>query len=152
MRLYFSPPLGCDMKGRYIKVDRPQTPRALSSAVITKENVLRPAGCRSVFLKNIPYDTSEAEVTEVFKVCGPITNVRLAVWGNTKQLKGFGYVDFKREDSAEIAVKKSGQLTLSGRPVIIDFETGAPKKSFRKPDGKIWTKSDSQFSQKPRKP
>lgn len=139
------------MKGRYIKVDRPQTPRALSSTVNTKENVLRPAGCRSVFLKNIPYDTSEAEVTEVFKVCGPITNVRLAVWGNTKQLKGFGYVDFKREDSAEIAVKKSGQLTLSGRPVIIDFETGAPKKSFRKPDGKIWTKSDSQFSQKPRK-
>jgi hypothetical protein len=27
---------GCDMKGRYIKVDRPQTPRALSSADKTK--------------------------------------------------------------------------------------------------------------------
>jgi nucleolin len=81
---------------------------------------------------------------QIFKVCGPITCVRLAVWGNTKQLKGFGYVDFKREDSAEIAVKKSGVLVLKGRPVIIDFETGAPKQSFRKLDGKVWTKNDSQ--------
>jgi nucleolin len=99
---------------------------------IAKTNVTRPAGCRSVFVKNIPYDTTEADMTQAFMVCGPITNVRLAVWGNTKQLKGFGYVDFKREDSAEIAVKKSGQLAVKGRPVIIDFETGAPKKSFKK--------------------
>ena len=136
------------MKGRYIKVDRPQTPRALSSADKTKSNVVRPAGCRSVFVKNIPYDTTEEEVTETFKVCGPITSVRLAVWGNTKQLKGFGYVDFKREDSAEIAVKKSGILSLKGRPVVIDFETGAPKKSFKKLDGKVWNNSGSQFSKK----
>lgn len=140
---------GCDMKGRYIKVDKPQTPRSLSSIEKNKDNVLRPPGCRSVFVKNIPYDTTEAEITEVFKVCGPITSVRLAVWGNTKQLKGFGYIDFKREDSAEIAVKKSGILSLNGRPVVIDFETGAPKKSFRKPDGKVWSKNEhSNFSRK----
>jgi hypothetical protein len=35
-----------------------------------------------------------------------------------------------------------------GRPVVIDFETGAPKKSFRKPDGKVWTKQDSEFKKK----
>jgi hypothetical protein len=38
--------------------------------------------------------------------------------------------------------------TYIGRPVIIDFETGAPKKSFRKPDGKVWTKQDSEFKKK----
>lgn len=30
--------------------------------------VVRPSGCRSVFVKNIPYDTTEDEVTEVMKV------------------------------------------------------------------------------------
>ena len=85
-------------------------------------------------MKNIPYDSNETDMMDAFKVCGPITNVRLAMWGNTKQLKGFGYIDFKREDSAEIAVKKSGQLTVKGRPVIIDFETGVPKQSFKKFD------------------
>jgi nucleolin len=114
-------------------VDRPQTPRVLAVADRSdKGNITRPAGCRSVFVKNIPYDSTEADMTEAFTVCGPITNIRLAVWGNTKQLKGFGYIDFKREDSAEIAVKKSGKLTVKGRPVLVDFETGAPKASFRK--------------------
>ena len=106
------------MKNRYIKVQRPKTPRIFQS-VIHKSKIERPVGCRSVFVKNLPYDTNEDEVKEAFMVCGPVTNVRLAVWGHTQQLKGFGYIDFKREDSAEIAVKKSGVLGVKGRKVII---------------------------------
>ena len=137
------------MKNRYIKVQRPKTPRIFQS-VIDKSKIERPVGCRSVFVKNLPYDTNEDEVKEAFMVCGPVTNVRLAVWGHTQQLKGFGYIDFKREDSAEIAVKKSGVLGVKGRKVIIgkshsistfininytntiiDFETGTQKASFK---------------------
>jgi RNA recognition motif-containing protein len=60
--------------------------------------------------------------------------VRLAVWGHTNQLKGFGYVEFKNEDAAGIAVKKclsSEGIAVKGRPVICDFETGQPKGSFK---------------------
>ena len=130
------------MKKRYIKVARPMTPRVFqAAAMVDKSAIVKPAGCRSVFVKNIPYDCTEEDVTEAMKVCGPITSVRLAMWGNTKQLKGFGYVDFKREDSAEIAVKKSGILNIKGRPLVIDFETGTPKMSFRTADGKSWAKT-----------
>lgn len=95
--------LGCDFldSGRYVKVERPQAPRALQQK--TGADVLRPAGCRTVFVKNLPYEITEDDIIEVFRVCGPVSNVRLAVWGHTNQLKGFGYVEFKREDSAEIA-------------------------------------------------
>ena len=58
----------------------------------------------------------------------------MAVWGHTNQLKGFGYVDFKSEESAEIAVKKSLSsegIAVKGRPTICDFETGQPKGSFK---------------------
>ena len=121
---------GTDMKNRYIKVQRPKTPRIFQS-IKDKEKVQRPVGCQSVFVKNLPYDTNEDEVKEAFMVCGPVNSVRLAVWGHTQQLKGFGYIDFKREDSAEIAVKKSGTLSVKGRKVIIDFETGSQKASFK---------------------
>ena len=121
---------GTDMKNRYIKVQRPKPPRIFQQV---KDKVERPVGCRSVFVKNLPYDTTEDEVKEAFMVCGPVTNVRLAVWGHTQQLKGFGYIDFKREDSAEIAVKKSGVLGVKCRKVIIDFETGTQKASFKTP-------------------
>lgn len=71
-------------------------------------------------------------MSECFKECGKIAGVRLAVWGHTKQLKGFGYVDFKKEESAVIAVKKNGKLTLKKRPLIIDFETSEQKSNFKR--------------------
>lgn len=123
---------GSYMKKRFIKIERPRVPRVLQQAAMDKSSIVRPAGCKSVFVKNIPYDTTEEDIREAFKVCGVIDNVRLALWGHTNQLKGFGYVDFKREDSAEIAVKKTGSITMKGRALLIDFETGQAKMSFKK--------------------
>ncbi len=90
---------GCDFldTGRYLRIQKPQSPRALQTK--SSGEITRPAGCRTVFVKNLPYDVTEEDIREVFKVCGPIATVRLAVWGHTNQLKGFGYVDFRREDS-----------------------------------------------------
>ena len=67
-----------------------------------------------------------------FQECGKVTQVRLAVWGHTAQFKGFGYVDFGNEESALIAVKKNGKLSLSGRPLLIDFDTNEQKGSFKR--------------------
>lgn len=119
------------LKDRYLTIDRPQVPRSLANAE-ARELTEKPAGCRTIFIKNLPYETNEAEVTEAFKVYGPIKTVRLAVWGHTGKLKGIGYVDFKREDSAETAVKKSGTLAIQGRKAVVDYETGIPKGSFKK--------------------
>jgi RNA recognition motif-containing protein len=68
------------------------TPVALQQKSIDKKSIVKPPGCRSVYVKNIPYTCTEEEVTEVMKVCGPITTVRLPIWGHTQQLKGFGCV------------------------------------------------------------
>ena len=127
---------GSYLKDRYIKVERPRVPRILQQAARDKSEILRPAGCKSVFVKNIPYDTTEEDMREAFKVCGVIDGVRLAVWGHTNQLKGFGYVDFKKEESAEIAVKKTGAISIKGRVVLVDFETGKAKLSFKGQQGK----------------
>ena len=40
-------------------------------------------------------------------------------------------MEFKREDSADIAVKKSGKLQCQGRPLTIDFDSGRIKGSYR---------------------
>ena len=42
-----------------------------------------------------------------------------------------GYLEFKREDSADIAVKKSGKIQCQGRPLTIDFDSGRIKGSYR---------------------
>lgn len=43
-----------------------------------------------------------------FSSCGPISSVRLAVWNHTKQQKGFGYIEFEKETSADNAARKTG--------------------------------------------
>lgn len=49
--------------------------------------------------------------------------------------QGFGYVEFETERGAGTCVRTQEGLSIGGRPVVIDFETGAPKGSFRRQDG-----------------
>lgn len=92
-------------------MSHPKVPRALSGGSAGASTVaggssstgVRPVGCKTVFVKNLPYEVTEEQIQQTFMVCGPIAMVRLATWGHTGSQKGFCYVDFKREDSAEIA-------------------------------------------------
>ena len=51
---------GCDMMNRYIKVARPMTPRLFQEKA--KVEAAKPMGCRSIYVKNIPYDTTEGTI------------------------------------------------------------------------------------------
>lgn len=119
---------GLYLQERYIKVERPLVPRALASG---SGPTVKPPGCKTIFIKNLPYDVSEEEIRKDFMVYGPIAKIRLAVWNHTSNQKGFGYVDFKREESAEIAVKKSGSVVIRDRIISVDYETRAPKAGFK---------------------
>ena len=46
---------------------------------------------RTIFVKNLPYDITEDEVGDFFKVCGKIENVRFVFNPTTKTFKGFFY-------------------------------------------------------------
>ena len=102
--------IGCDFldSGRFVKIRAPKTPRSQASSIpnpatadtsSTTDNTtttsstapkVRPVGCKTIFIKNLPYNATEADIKEVFQVCGPIINVRLASWGHTQATKGFG--------------------------------------------------------------
>jgi len=71
---------------RYIKVDLPKVPKMLLGE--RDGPAERPVGCKQIFVKNIPYDCTEEDISDTFKVCGPIEEIRLARWGHTNQLKG----------------------------------------------------------------
>ena len=135
------------MMGRYLDVKIANRRRHGGDYDVSE----RPAGCRTVFVKNLPYDTKDAEVFASFQFCGKITEVRLVRWGHTNKLKGIGYVEFENEESAVIAVKKRGEIKVGGRSVQIDFEGGAPKASYRDADGSAWKQKTSFRNKRRRK-
>lgn len=99
-----------------------------------------PDECKLLFVKNLPYETTEDLVKQKFEKFGEVESVRLGRWNNTGRLKGFGYVAFKTTKGLKKAYKKDS-ITLAGRDLILDFETNSqPKNSFRDSKGKHWYK------------
>ena len=137
------------MGSRYINISRPNVPRQEKDN--QKEVRSQPQGCRFVFVKNLPYDADENGVREAFQTFGKIGDHGVRISRNqNSDSKGFGYVEFKEPEFALAAVKQASKpfgLTVSGRPVFVDFEEGKAKMSFRLADGQF-LKSQGDEKQK----
>lgn len=76
---------GSYMGKRFIKVDRPMTPRIIQQQQRgALQETVRPAGCRTIFVKNLPYDCEEQDVSNAFMFCGKITKVCISTCGITR--------------------------------------------------------------------
>ncbi|KAG7400779.1 hypothetical protein PHYBOEH_004293 [Phytophthora boehmeriae] len=131
---------------RYLSIKRAEAPRATEQALKEKSQYATKKaikGCRTVFIKQLPYDVEEAAIHEALASCGTITSVRLPIWNHTKKLKGFGYVEFSSEDEALAAARRSG-MKIGDRMVLISLDApgSAPKASFRQRDGQYWNKGE----------
>ena len=106
----------------------------------------QPDDCCTIFVKNLPYNNiTEEDVLHVFRPCGTIVEggVRLARNYQTKQLKGFGYIEFKNPEGAYAAVQRAAKaegIKIGGRMCYVDYEESTMKGSFRTAEGKLWQK------------
>jgi len=139
---------GKELGGRYITVKEANAPRAgttIGAALGGRPVREQPQGCKTVFVRNLPYTATEEEILESFRVCGKILDggVRIARNHSTGQSKGFCYVEYKNEEGALASVQKAAKpfgLQVQGRPVFVDYDEGTMKNSFRGGDGKLWAK------------
>ena len=139
---------GKELGGRYITVKEANAPRAgttIGAALGGRPVREQPTGCKTVFVRNLPYTATEEDILESFRVCGKILDggVRIARNHSTGQSKGFGYVEYKNEEGALASVQKAAKpfgLQVQGRPVFVDYDEGTMKNSFRGGDGKLWAK------------
>ena len=140
---------GSSLGGRYVTV---QPSKAKGQTTWTPRP--RPDGCRTVFVKNLPYDIPSDALRRSFEKFGKINDVRLAVHNHTQRQKGFGYVTFVKETSAEAAVRGQGEVKVRGRAVYVDYDApgGGPKASFRAATGQPWakTKAGKRFKREQR--
>lgn len=134
---------GKHLKNRYLNIQAAKDRGGGSSNMQERGPRQQPEGCRTVFVKNLPYSgIDEQAVEELFRSCGKIVpgGVRLTRNYQTKELKGFGYVEFKNPEGALSAVQKAakGSIVLKGRTCRVDYDEGKMKGSFRNADGKYW--------------
>ncbi|TMW65737.1 hypothetical protein Poli38472_008379 [Pythium oligandrum] len=79
-----------------------------------------PEGCTTIYVGNLAYDITEEVLRKVFEKCGDIKAVRFAEHIETKEFRGFGYVQFYDSAACEASVKLDGMIVM-GRPMNIDY-------------------------------
>jgi len=77
---------------------------------------------RTLYVRNLPYECTREDVTELFKASGvtDIDRVHLPV-GLDGRGKGFGFVTLRNAAAAQAALPSLQNLSLKNRPVVVNI-------------------------------
>lgn len=82
---------------------------------------------RSLYIGNIPYETTDAQLNDLFRDLENVLDVRVAVDRATGWPRGFAHVDFADEESCTAALSALQGQSLSGRPLRFDYAAASGK-------------------------
>lgn len=74
----------------------------------------------SVYVGNLPYDTTEADVVELFKQFGTVNRATLVTDRETNRPRGFGFVEMQNDDEARKAIEELSGKDFKGRPLTVN--------------------------------
>jgi len=82
---------------------------------------------RTVFIRNLSYDTTEEAVMESFSTFGPIKYVKLVMDKDLERPKGTAFVCFEKAEGANEAASKSEVFEVESRKIQIDLAVSRSK-------------------------
>jgi len=89
-------------------------------------------------LGNLSFDVQDNNISELFKECGEIKQIRWVHDKQTNDFKGCGFVEFYDEEATVKAVAYNGENIL-GRPIRVDYSLPKTQESGRTPQkGNQW--------------
>lgn len=87
--------------------------------------------CKTLFVKNLPYDVTEDQIGDTFSSYGKIESVRIAT--DQGRVKGFCFIEFEDSNSVQKvaeATKTGTAWSINGRDLVLDYGNGKPKAGF----------------------
>jgi len=80
-----------------------------------------------VFIAGLPIEVDEAELNAVFGDFGPVKSLRIIKDRETKESKGFGFVEMVNDSEAEEAIRCMNGASYYGRRITVNVaEDKAP--------------------------
>ena len=74
----------------------------------------------SVYIGNLPYDTTEEQVVDLFKPYGEVNRAALVKDRETGRPRGFGFVEMPNDDEARKAIEALSGKDYEGRPLTVN--------------------------------
>jgi cold-inducible RNA-binding protein len=73
-----------------------------------------------LYVGNLSYETTEAELRELFSAHGTVESVNLITESDSGRSKGFGFVEFRDDQAANAAIAALNGTQLRGRAINVN--------------------------------
>ena len=83
--------------------------------------------CRRLYVGNLPYKTTDDDLTGLFSQAGPVESVRVMRDMATGRARGFAFVDMANDDAAQKAITQFHGHALEGRPLVVNEARPKPE-------------------------
>lgn len=75
---------------------------------------------KRLYVGNLPYSATEADIRDLFSQSGEITGVTLITDRETGRSKGFGFVEMSTEAEAEDAIRRFNGYSMNNRNLTVN--------------------------------
>jgi RNA recognition motif-containing protein len=75
---------------------------------------------KKLYVGNLPFNATEAELRDLFETHGAIESVNVITDRDTGRSRGFGFVEFQEESSAQAARQALDGFDMSGRSLRVN--------------------------------
>ena len=75
---------------------------------------------RKLYVGNLPYETGEAELQELFSRAGNVDSVKVMRDMATGRARGFAFVEMRSDDEAQKAISELNNYQVGGRGLTVN--------------------------------
>ena len=86
---------------------------------------------RKLYVGNLPYETGEAELQDLFASAGTVETVKVMRDMATGRARGFAFVEMATDDEAQRAISTLNETQLGGRGITVNEARPKPASSGR---------------------
>jgi RNA recognition motif-containing protein len=85
---------------------------------------------RRLYVGNLPYSTTEDQLTELFSRAGKVDNVRVMRDMATGRARGFAFVEMGTDEDAQKAISEFHEHQMEGRALVVNEARPKPEGGF----------------------
>ena len=82
---------------------------------------------RRLYVGNLPYSTTEEQLTDLFSRAGQVDNVRVMRDMATGRARGFAFVEMASDDDAQKAITEFNEYKMEGRALVVNEARPKPE-------------------------
>ncbi|MEL7472546.1 MAG: RNA-binding protein [Planctomycetota bacterium] len=73
-----------------------------------------------LYVGNLPFSTSEAELHEIFSEHGEVTSATIIMDRETGRPRGFGFIEFGAPEHGKAAIEALNGANIGGRDIVVN--------------------------------